>query len=367
MARRARIHRRVEVDVWQSRDFRGLSAPKPNAQTLWLWLLTSERTTIVPGLVLSRPAVMADDLRWPLRGFNAALDELEAAGMVEVDREAGVVLLTRALLVDGKVRDGASPTSINAAKSWATTLLKLPPSPLRDVVRDRASIVISHCEAKIRSAFAETMSTPCARQADADCTASALREQRTDNRDQEDTHTGAPVVEASDPVAGSYDPQAPADRSRDRVMATAAQLYDRHAAYLRKLAASIPGCPEPVVGGLAPARTLTAIAEVVAQWHSQAAELERDPDAYVEAQMVRLVAVRSAKARVAGHVRWWASDTFWGPGGIERDLLQSPEQAADGVRPTDSRPRPPRPASADARVTAQLERVARLRALEEGP
>lgn len=215
MARRSRIHRRVEVDVWSSPSFRALSAPKPNAQTLWLWLLTCERTVIIPGVVVARPAVMADDLRWPRRGFDAALAELESAGMIEVDREAGLVVLTRALLVDGAPRDGAAPNGENAAKSWSTTLLRLPPCPLRDVLAERVRIVISSCGGKIASAFTDAMVMASADHSDANRKASVLRDQGSGIRDQRerDPHPSLPLGPA---------PSAPAERegtqtqSRDR-------------------------------------------------------------------------------------------------------------------------------------------------------
>ncbi len=182
MTRRARIHRRVEVDTWQSADFLALSAAKPNAQTLWLWLLTCERTIIVPGVIVARPAVMADDLRWTLRAFEKCLAEIEAAGMVEVDREVGLVVLTKALLVGDAVRDGAGPAGENAAKSWASALQKLKPCHLRDVVIARVERVISQCGEKISNAFNEAMAMPSARQADV--ISDGKRTQGTGNREQ---------------------------------------------------------------------------------------------------------------------------------------------------------------------------------------
>ena len=217
MTRRARIHRRVEVDIWQSPDFRALSAPRPNAQTLWLWLLTCERTIIVPGVIVARPAVMADDLRWPLRAFERCLAEIESAGMIEVDREVGLVVLSKALVIGDAMRDGAGPAGENAAKSWATALQKLKTCPLRDSLMARVEVVISQCGEKISNAFAEAMVMPSARQTDA--IDDAKRTQGTGNREQGTGKGGSvpgPASPAALPLFGGTPPAAGNPPCRDR-------------------------------------------------------------------------------------------------------------------------------------------------------
>jgi uncharacterized phage protein (TIGR02220 family) len=215
MARRMRIHRRVEVDTWQSPDFLALSAPKPNAQTLWLWLLTCERTIIVPGVIVARPAVMADDLRWPLRAFERCLAEIEAAGMVEVDREVGLVVLSKALLVDDTMRDGAGPAGENAAKSWATALQKIKTCQLRDSLMARVAVVISQCGEKISNAFAEAMVMPSARQPDA--IDDAKRTQGTGNREQgKKESVPGPATPAALPLFGGQPQTETKTPPRDR-------------------------------------------------------------------------------------------------------------------------------------------------------
>ena len=223
MARRARIHRRVEVDTWQSHDFLALSAAKPNAQTLWLWLLTCERTIIIPGVIVARPAVMADDLRWPLRAFERCLAEIEAAGMVEIDREVGLVVLSKALVVGDAMRDGAGPAGENAAKSWATALQKLKPCALRDTLTARVQLVISQCGEKISNAFAEAMAMPCARQADA--VSDAKRTQGSGIRDQ-----GSGIRESEIAAPPAPPPPAKPSASTDPGYATTIATFD--AAYV---------------------------------------------------------------------------------------------------------------------------------------
>ncbi len=161
MARAARTYRKVEPDVWSSDDFRALSAPKPNAQTLWLHLLTSPRTIAVPGVIVATPGVIADDLRWSRRGLDKALAEIVAAGMAEVDPDAGLVVLSKALIVDGRVRDSAHPGSINAVKSWVTSLLRLKSCRLRSMVAARLSLVMESIGGEFPKAFAEAMAESC--------------------------------------------------------------------------------------------------------------------------------------------------------------------------------------------------------------
>lgn len=161
MARPARTYRKVEPDVWMSDDFRALSAPKPNAQTLWLHLLTSPRTISIPGVIVATPGVMADDLRWSRRGFDKAMAEIVAAGLAEIDPSAGLVVLTKALIVDGKVRDSAHPGSVNAVRSWVTSLLKLKSCRLRSMVAARLSLVMESIGGEFPKAFAESMAESC--------------------------------------------------------------------------------------------------------------------------------------------------------------------------------------------------------------
>ena len=132
MARTSRVHRKVEPDVWLDDAFLALSPPKPNAQTLWLYLLTGPRTTMIPGVVKARPAVMADDLRWPLRAWERCMAEIEAAGRARIDREAGLVVLTNALMHRGIPRETSRPNGENARKAWLSAFDSIPNCSLRD-------------------------------------------------------------------------------------------------------------------------------------------------------------------------------------------------------------------------------------------
>lgn len=92
-SRYAQVDRCVWVDV----KFLSLSKPAPNAQTLFLWLLTSPESGIVPGLIRIGLAGMAEAIDWSTMDTAAYMDELVAAGMARVDWKARLVWLPKAL------------------------------------------------------------------------------------------------------------------------------------------------------------------------------------------------------------------------------------------------------------------------------
>ena len=137
----------------------------------------------------------------------------------------------------------------------------------------------------------------------------------------------------------SQDQKTHTPRARDLVVELAERLHQTHAVEARKLADSIPGCASVRVGGGPLAgETQELVRATVGRWLMEAAALDVEREPFIVEQMARLVAVRAAKARAASHVRWWAPSTFWDPAGIERDLAQTPKQAADGSRDGPRRP-----------------------------
>jgi uncharacterized phage protein (TIGR02220 family) len=126
-------YRRVETKVWLDSGFRAFSAPQPNAQTLWMYLLCGPRTTIFPGLLVAREEVMASDLGWPLESFRKAFAEAFAKDRLKVDWNAGIVVLQRALFdADGDVRESSKPGNPNILKGWAKEWEQIPECPLKD-------------------------------------------------------------------------------------------------------------------------------------------------------------------------------------------------------------------------------------------
>jgi hypothetical protein len=111
--------------MWNDERFRKLSAPKPNAQTLWKRLLTGPELTNIPGLFSVRLAGLADALGWPLAATKKCWKEIEAQGMARADWKAGLVWLPNAVQHN-------KPQSLNVVRSWGPTIAELPECALRD-------------------------------------------------------------------------------------------------------------------------------------------------------------------------------------------------------------------------------------------
>lgn len=109
--------RYAQVDrcLWVDAKFLGLSSA-PNAQTLFLWLLTSPEAGIIPGLIRIGLAGLAEAIGWSTADVSRYADELGAAGMVRVDWKARLVWLPKALARNlPKAPQNMSPWS----KAWA--------------------------------------------------------------------------------------------------------------------------------------------------------------------------------------------------------------------------------------------------------
>jgi len=115
---------KVTRRMWNDSKFRELSAPKPNAQSLWFRLLTGPELGIIPGLFAAREAGLADALDWPLPAFRKCWKEIESRGMASADWKAGVVW------VPNSIRHN-EPTSPNSVASWRRAANELPECPLR--------------------------------------------------------------------------------------------------------------------------------------------------------------------------------------------------------------------------------------------
>ncbi len=161
MARSQRTYRKVEPALWTDGVIRKLSKPKPNAQTLWLFLLTGHRTTVIPGVVVARPAVMADDLGWSLAGWRKCMAEITAAGLAEMDEDTGLVVLNNALMHKGEPRSSAKPSSGNQMKSWVSAYRDLTDCDLKSRLGSTLSTFATQCGAEMLNAFTSATDTPC--------------------------------------------------------------------------------------------------------------------------------------------------------------------------------------------------------------
>jgi hypothetical protein len=115
---------KVDRKVWSDEKFCGLSRPKPNAQTLWLFLITCPLHSALPGLFSAGEATLAEFLGWPLASFRRHWTEIERAGMVLADWKARLVWLRKGIHYD-------QVTSLNMAKAWGRAMRQLPECPLK--------------------------------------------------------------------------------------------------------------------------------------------------------------------------------------------------------------------------------------------
>ncbi len=125
----------VFTQVWGDERFRALSAAPPNAQTLWLYLLTGPHLQCTPGITAEPLEAIAARLGWPLDATLTCFAELEAVGMAQVDRATHVLVVPRAPEYD-------PPRSVNTIVAWARELDALPECPLREEHRRRLLSVV---------------------------------------------------------------------------------------------------------------------------------------------------------------------------------------------------------------------------------
>lgn len=117
---------KVTRRIWNSPDFRALSAPsKPNAQHLFVRLLTGPELGVVPGLFTLRIGGLADEFRWPLAGTRKCLQEIVDRDMAHYDTDAGLVWVPRAI-------NHNAPDNPNVVLGWRTTLKELPACALKE-------------------------------------------------------------------------------------------------------------------------------------------------------------------------------------------------------------------------------------------
>jgi hypothetical protein len=110
--------------MWNDEKFRALSAPPPNAQTLFTRLLSGPELSNIPGLFSAWEAGLAQALKWPVEGFRQAFAEVSAKGMAKADWEAGLVWVPNAIAHN-------RPESPNVVRSWRAAWDELPECSLK--------------------------------------------------------------------------------------------------------------------------------------------------------------------------------------------------------------------------------------------
>ena len=133
--------------------FRRLSAPQPNAQTLWVYLLTGPHTTCIPGLFQAGPASLAESLGWPLKALNRFLQEILDQHMMKVDRATRLVWIPKAC-------EHNVPENPNVVKHWRATWHDLPECTLKDEVEAALKAFTKGLGESFAKAFGEVLGKP---------------------------------------------------------------------------------------------------------------------------------------------------------------------------------------------------------------
>jgi hypothetical protein len=143
----ARRFYRVGPSIW-------LEPWDDDTRSVAFYLLTSSHRT-TEGLFRLPLEYARTDMRWTMKRFEGAFAKLLAAGFIEHDREAQVVLLVNAL----KWQAPANPNQIKAA---VKAVAELPASPL--LIRLLA-LAVTHCQPfaqALRERFPEQLGQPFA-------------------------------------------------------------------------------------------------------------------------------------------------------------------------------------------------------------
>lgn len=105
------IFRKVYQRMYADDKFLRLSPPRPCGQSLWVYLLTGPPTSIVPGLLVTGEAALAESIGWPIAGFRKAFAELADQQMLKFDWAKRVIWIPNGIIYN-------PPQSPNVVRSW---------------------------------------------------------------------------------------------------------------------------------------------------------------------------------------------------------------------------------------------------------
>lgn len=146
-------YRKVKITMWDDPKFRALSALPPSGQSLFIYLLTSPFTGIIPGLFKAGRAAISEELGWEVEAFDLALGEALALGMVKADMQARVFWLPNAAKHN-------PPASLNVVKSWVRAFELLPDCPLKWEARESLKAVCYGVSNTMGDAFDKALPLP---------------------------------------------------------------------------------------------------------------------------------------------------------------------------------------------------------------
>jgi hypothetical protein len=204
-------YRTVDQRMWGDENFQALSAPEPNAQSLWIFLLIGPLTTSLPGLIRIGEAGLAESLGWSLKPFRERFQELLLRGMIKADWQARVLWIPNAIKYN-------MPANPNVIKGWKSHWDLIPECSLKSEAHKALMAAVSE-----KKPFAEAFIFACGnglpnRLANGMANQGQGQDQRQD-QDQEQEQDQGQQVPAS-PVVATSRPDGAIEELRERWNAT---------------------------------------------------------------------------------------------------------------------------------------------------
>ena len=141
-------YRLVETRFWSDAKVRALSKPQPCGQFLLLRLMTGPETIIIPGVIVTTRAGLAEKMGWDAKGFGKSFAELFRDGWAKADWDAGLIWLPTAIKHN-------SPANPNVVKGWAKEWPEVPECALKSEILQELREHIERLGKGFAEAFAE--------------------------------------------------------------------------------------------------------------------------------------------------------------------------------------------------------------------
>lgn len=188
------LYRKLAVTLYRMPEFRRLPV---TAKLVFIALLTSPGTTMIPGLYEGDALVLASVLAIDVVEAESALKSLNDAGLIEADLERSLIAVA---FVDA-IKDHA-PANESVAKGWANTLANVIESPVRGRHAERL--------ARLWPAWKSFLATPCGQGVDTvsapsgtPCDLQEKQQQEQQQQEKQEQQEGEGAANAASPPPGS--------------------------------------------------------------------------------------------------------------------------------------------------------------------
>jgi hypothetical protein len=190
-------YRNLAIQTWGDKRFTALSAPQPNAQSLFLYLSLGPHTGSLPCAFVQGELALAEAINWPIKAFRSAFAELAAQRLAVADWKSRLVFLPTAI--------AKAPESPNVVKAWRSAFAELPDCALKDEIEIFLKDYGKGLQDGLRKAFSEAFGEALPK-AKSEAASPTLPEERSVFRTDPETDT--------EKNQRKREPAAPADARR---------------------------------------------------------------------------------------------------------------------------------------------------------